>query len=52
MPKKTEQKRLEAQQRQEAYDKLTPQQKLKRLDRRGFAATKERERLRRQIEGR
>ena len=43
-----EQKRLEAQVRQEEYDKLTPRQKLDRLNQRlgfGLGAEKERARL-------
>lgn len=39
------QKRVQAQTRQSEYDKLTPQQKLAKLDRGGFTATKEREKL-------
>jgi hypothetical protein len=47
--KSKEQKRAEAIVRQEAHDKLTPQQKLDRLDRLGHAAKKEREKLAKQL---
>ena len=49
MPKKIEEKRSEATQRQAAYDNLTPTQKLKRLDEGAYKATRQREKLRRQI---
>jgi len=41
--KSKEQKRYEAEIRQEAYDELTPQQKLDKLNRGHFTATKERD---------
>lgn len=39
------QRKLEAEQRQAEYNKLTPQQKLAKLDAGGFTATKERAKL-------
>ena len=51
---KKELKRKEAEDRQEEYDKLTPTQKLKRLDEKlgkGVGAAKERERLKKLIQG-
>ena len=43
------QRQAEAKVRQEAYDKLTPQQKLAKLDAGGFAASKQRAKLAAQI---
>jgi len=45
-----EQRRKEAEARQAEYDKLTPQQKLKRLDDAGLRAKRHRARLEKQIE--
>lgn len=44
-------KRTEAQARDAANAKLTPQQKLAKLDAGGFTATKQRARLQKQISG-
>jgi hypothetical protein len=39
------QKRIEAEERQEDYDAMSTKQKLAKLDKGGFVATKERKRL-------
>lgn len=42
---KLEMRRKEAQERQKAYDKLTTEQKLAKLDSGGFTASRQREKL-------
>ena len=49
-----EMRKKEAKQRQEAYDKLTPKEKIARLDQKlgkGVGATKQRARLKAQLKG-
>jgi hypothetical protein len=50
MPKLIDDKRAEAKARQEAYDKLSPQQKLQRLEQKGVKSGKEYKKLLKQIE--
>ena len=49
-PRRKEQKRLEAAERQAASDKLSPQQKLQALDKLGLRAVRQRARIQSQID--
>lgn len=51
MPKKRELRQQEAAERQEARNKRTPEQQLAKLDAGGYTAHKEREKLRKMIDG-